>query len=165
MISSIQSSEKFSSQQDQATSAKQTKAGPWGQGITGPLRMAGYGRFFLPARGAFKVQVTPQTSRRHWHGTKENPCHLLSTRPAHPEWPCLGTCQCSCQRPTQPKEGERIKQRISFLFSCKKHLPSGYKCYCICVVCAQLPFSAWGIYRPLVSFLHFTQYAAIHLIS
>ena len=123
MISSIHSSEKFSSQQDQATSTKQTKAGPWGQGSIGPLRMAGYGRFFLPAREAFKVQVTPQTTRRHWHGTKENPCQLLSTRPAHPEWPCLGTCQCSCQRPTQPKEGERIKQRISFLFSCKSTCP------------------------------------------
>ena len=141
MIFSIHSSEKFSSQQDQAASTKQTKAGPWGQGIIGPLRMAGYGHFFLPAREAFKVQVTPQTTRRHWHGTKENPCHLLSTRPAHPEWPCLGTCQCSCKRPTQPKEGERIKQRIRFLFSCKKHLPSGYKCYCICVAlycCPQL---------------------------
>lgn len=99
------------------------------------------GRFFLPAREAFKAQVTPQTARRHWRGTKQNPWHLLGTRPAHPEWSCLGTCQCRSQRPTQPREGERIKQRICFLFSCKKHLPSGYKCYCICVAlycCPQL---------------------------
>ena len=109
-------------------------------------RMTGYGRFFLPAREDFKVQVTPQTARRHWRGTKQNPCHLLGTRPAHPEWSCLGTCQCRCQRPTQPKEGERIKQRIRFLFSCKKHLPLGYKCYCICVAlycCPQLASITW----------------------
>jgi hypothetical protein len=54
--------------------------------------------------------------------------------------PCLGSCLYTCQRPAQPKEGERIKKRISFLFSCKKYLPSGYKCYCVCVAlcCPQL---------------------------
>lgn len=56
-----------------------------------------------------------------------------SRRPVRPMWPCLGSCPCSCQRPAQPKEGERIKQRIGFLFSCKKPLPPGNKCYCICV--------------------------------
>lgn len=78
----------------------------------------------------------PRSPERHPHGAQRPP-------ESHAAWPCLGSCPHTCQRPAQPKEkgGRRIKQRISFLFSCKKHLPSGYKCYCICVAlycCPQL---------------------------
>lgn len=80
---------------------------------------------------------TPHTTSKHQPGEKRTH-HLSLTQRARGQ-ALLSVCPCTW--PARPKEGERIKQRISFLFSCKKHLPWGYKCYCICVAlycCPQL---------------------------
>lgn len=107
-----------------------------------PLRMAGH-LLLLPSSQSSLKSASYSTNHQKAPAWRRETLSLTQRvkRSAHPEWPCLGSCPCTCQRPAQPKEGERIKQRISFLFSCKKHLPSGYKCYCICVAlycCPQL---------------------------
>lgn len=134
MISSFHSSEKFSSQQDEATSTKQTQQDPRDQGIIGPSRMQDTAPSSLPSEKlkgagystdhqkvpAWRKETLPLTQRRTGQPLQSDPAQapvhaLVKGRPG-------------------PWRVERIKERIGFLFSCKKHLPPGYEHYCMCVV-------------------------------